>query len=58
MKNVLGTESRFHALEEESDMPIYFILTRVSPEIVCSPRTLEDLERKAMEQIRRHCPEV
>jgi uncharacterized protein with GYD domain len=39
-------------------MPTYVMLTRVSPEIVRSPQTLESLERKAMDQIRTHCPEV
>ena len=39
-------------------MPTYVMLTRVSPEIVRSPHTLEDLERRAMDQIRTHCPEV
>ena len=39
-------------------MSTYVMLTRVSPEIVRSPHTLEQLEHKAMDQIRTHCPEV
>jgi uncharacterized protein with GYD domain len=39
-------------------MPTYVMLTRVSPEIVGSPQTLEELERRAMDQIGEHCPEV
>ena len=39
-------------------MPTYVMLTRVSPEVVRSPQTLEELERRAMDQIGTHCPEV
>jgi uncharacterized protein with GYD domain len=39
-------------------MPTYVMLTRVSPEIVRSTQTLEDLERKAMDRIRALCPDV
>lgn len=39
-------------------MATYVMVTRVSPEIVRSPQTLEELEHKAMEKIRAHCPQV
>ena len=39
-------------------MPTYVMVTRVSPEIVRSPGTLEELEHKAMEKIRTYCPRV
>ena len=39
-------------------MAAYVMVTRVSPEIVRSPQTLEELEHKAMEKIRALCPQV
>lgn len=39
-------------------MPTYVMLTRVSPEIIRSTQTLEELEKKAADRIRAHCPEV
>jgi uncharacterized protein with GYD domain len=39
-------------------MPSYVMVTRLSPEVVRSPRTIEDLEKKAMDKIREHCPNV
>ena len=39
-------------------MATYAMLTRVSPEIVGSAHTLEELEHKAMERIRARCPDV
>ncbi len=39
-------------------MATFIMLTRVSPERVSSPRSLEDLERKAMERIHAECPAV
>jgi len=34
------------------------MVTRVSPEVVRSSQTLEELEKKAMEKVRAHCPNV
>lgn len=39
-------------------MQIFIILTRLSPDAVKSPKTLEDLERRVMDRIRWECPEV
>ena len=39
-------------------MPTFIMLTRLSPEAVQSPKNLEQLERKAMEQVRSECPGV
>jgi uncharacterized protein with GYD domain len=39
-------------------MPTYVMLTRLSPEVLQSPKSLEDLERLAMERIRSLCPQV
>lgn len=39
-------------------MPVFVMLTRLSPELLRSPQTMEDLERQAMERIRAACPEV
>lgn len=39
-------------------MLTFVMLTRLSPDAVKSPKSLEDLERKAMEKVRSECPEV
>jgi hypothetical protein len=39
-------------------MLTFVMLTRLSPDAVRSPQTLEELERNAMERVRRECPEV
>lgn len=39
-------------------MATFIMLTRLNPEAVSSPRSLEQLERKAMESIRAECPNV
>ena len=39
-------------------MPTFIMLTRVSPEAVKAPQTLEKLEQDAMLHIRAECPEV
>lgn len=39
-------------------MPAFIMLTRVSPEAVKAPQSLEELERDAMQQIRIRCPAV
>ena len=39
-------------------MPTFIMLTRVTPEAVPTPRSLEDLERAAMSRIRSECPQV
>ncbi len=37
-------------------MPIFVMLTRLSPEALKSPRSLEKLERKVSDRIRAECP--
>lgn len=39
-------------------MPTFIMLTRLNPDAVRSPRGLEQLERKAMDAIRKECPGV
>jgi uncharacterized protein with GYD domain len=39
-------------------MLTFIMLTRLSPDALRSPGSLEELERKAMEQIRKECPQV
>lgn len=39
-------------------MLTFVMLTRLSPDAVRSPQTLEELERNAMERVRKECPEV
>ena len=39
-------------------MPTFIMLTRLNPDAVRSPRGLEQLERQAMEAIRKECPGV
>lgn len=39
-------------------MQTYIMITRLSPDALSSPRSLEELERKAMEHIRSECPQV
>jgi len=39
-------------------MPTYVMLTRLSPGTLQSPKTLEELERQAMDRIRSECPQV
>ncbi|MEK4032330.1 GYD domain-containing protein [Methylocystis sp. IM3] len=39
-------------------MLTFVMLTRLSPDAIRSPQTLEELERKAMERVRRECPDV
>jgi hypothetical protein len=39
-------------------MPSCVMVTRVSPEIVRSPQTLEELEKKVMDNVRAHCLNV
>jgi uncharacterized protein with GYD domain len=39
-------------------MPIFVMLTRVPPEMLQSPRSLEDMEKQAAERVRAECPEV
>ena len=39
-------------------MSTFVMLTRVSPETLRSPQSLEKLEHHAMEHIRKDCPEV
>jgi uncharacterized protein with GYD domain len=39
-------------------MRTYVMLTRLSPEAVKSPKSLEDLERQAMEKVKSECPNV
>ncbi len=39
-------------------MPTFVMLTRITPESVTSPRSLEELERQAMDRVRVACPQV
>ncbi len=39
-------------------MPMFAMLTRVSPESLQTPHSLEDLEQRAMEQVRKQCPQA
>ncbi len=39
-------------------MPVFALLTRLSPGSLKSPHTLEELERRVVERIRRECPKV
>ena len=39
-------------------MVTFIMLTRLSPEAVRSPQVLEQLERKAMERVRKECPDI
>lgn len=39
-------------------MLAFVMLTRLSPDAARSPRALEDLERQAMERVRKDCPSV
>jgi uncharacterized protein with GYD domain len=39
-------------------MPTFMMLTRLNPDVVRSPRGLEQLERDAMKRVREECPDV
>lgn len=39
-------------------MPEFVMLTRVSVESLHQPKSFESLERQAMDQVRKHCPDV
>ena len=39
-------------------MPTYAMVTRVVPELIRTPKVLEDLEQKAVKAVSTHCPEV
>ncbi|MDE3022229.1 MAG: GYD domain-containing protein [Pseudomonadota bacterium] len=39
-------------------MPDFIMLTRLSPELLRNPKSMEDLERQAMEHVRASCPQV
>jgi len=39
-------------------MLTFVMLTRLSPDAARSPQALEQIERKAMERIRKECPDV
>lgn len=39
-------------------MVTFIMLTRLGPEAARSPQALEQLERKAMERVRKECPDV
>jgi uncharacterized protein with GYD domain len=45
-------------LIEGGDMPHYIMLTRVSVESLHQPKSLETLERHAIDQVRKACPDV
>jgi len=39
-------------------MPTFVMLTRVAPEVLRTPHSLEELEKRAAEAIQTQCPEV
>lgn len=39
-------------------MPTFVLLTRLSPEVLASPSTLESLERETVRRVALECPEV
>ncbi|MGE5189754.1 MAG: GYD domain-containing protein [Gemmatimonadota bacterium] len=39
-------------------METYIMLTRMSPEAVCEPKSVEKVEKKVFERIKKACPEV
>lgn len=39
-------------------MMTFIMLTRLGPEAARSPKALEELERQAMERVRKECPDV
>jgi len=39
-------------------MPVFAMLTRLAPQMLRTPQTMEDLERQTMERIREACPQV
>ena len=39
-------------------MLTFVMLTRLSPEAARSPKALEELERQAMDRVRKECPDV
>jgi uncharacterized protein with GYD domain len=45
-------------VHEEFAMMNFIMLTRLSPEAARSPKALEELERQAMERVRKECPDV
>jgi uncharacterized protein with GYD domain len=47
-----------HASTGESIMQTFVLLTRLSPEALKSPTSLEDFEKRAVERISQECPEV
>jgi uncharacterized protein with GYD domain len=45
-------------LIKENVMSVFVMLTRLSPELLRTPQTMEELEHQAMERIRTTCPDV
>jgi uncharacterized protein with GYD domain len=39
-------------------MPVFAMLTRLAPQMLRTPQTVEELERQAMERVREACPQV
>jgi len=39
-------------------MPVFAMLTRLAPQMLRTPQSMEDLERQTMERIREACPQV
>lgn len=39
-------------------MPTFIMLTRLNTEVARSPKSLEQLERAVMDQVRKDCPDV
>lgn len=39
-------------------MQTFIMLTRLSPDAVKSPKSMEEIEKKVMEKVRKECPDI